>query len=235
MSTKPLFLRYMYMNLEIMVVGGYPMIGSSISMDEMPKQTESAKLSTLKSTAEIRLKNFMQEITGRALVMMESATQHQHGIAMDLVQEAFISLHKSYADKSTEEWYPLFYTILNNKLQDWRRKEARRNQPFSFFKKVSLDDDDIEQLDIVDENTPNPYHFLDQAVTAEEIQDAIAQLPVRQQQAFMLRAWEGFDVQTTAQVMNCSEGSVKTHYHRAIQALRSTLAHMDPHSGESSS
>ena len=27
---------------------------------------------------------------------------------MDLVQEAFIALHKSYADRSTEEWYPYF-------------------------------------------------------------------------------------------------------------------------------
>ena len=90
------------------------------------------------------------------------------------VQEAFISLHKSYADKATEEWYPLFYTILTNKLQDWRRKEARRAQPFSLFKKVSLDDDDIEQLDIVDEQALNPAAFLDQAVTVEEIQAAIA-------------------------------------------------------------
>lgn len=100
-------------------------------MDLAPKQLQSQDASTLKSTAESRLKNFMQDVTGRALVMMESATQSQHGIAMDLVQEAFISLHKSYADRSTEEWYPLFYTILNNKLQDWRRKEMRRNQPFS--------------------------------------------------------------------------------------------------------
>ncbi|WOE33203.1 MULTISPECIES: RNA polymerase sigma factor [unclassified Acinetobacter] len=203
-------------------------------MDEVPKRLPSENSSTLKSTAELRLKNFMQEVTGRALVMMESATHGQDGIAMDLVQESFIALHKSYADKSTEEWYPLFYTILNNKLQDWRRKETRRNQPFSFFKKVSLDDHDMEQLDIVDDNSPNPYTFLDQAVTAEEIQAAIAQLPVRQQQAFMLRVWEGFDTHTTAQIMNCSEGSVKTHYHRAIQALRANLAHMDPYSGESS-
>lgn len=203
-------------------------------MDLAPKQSETKNSSVLKSTAESRLKNFMNEVTGRALVMMESATHGQHGIAMDLVQEAFISLHKAYADKSTDEWYPLFYTILNNKLQDWRRKEARRSQPFSLFRKVSLDDDDVELQDVVDESTPNPFDLLDQAVTADEIQNAIAELPVRQQQAFMLRAWEGFDTHTTAEIMNCSEGSVKTHYHRAIQGLRTALAHLNPHMGGSS-
>ena len=196
-------------------------------MDLAPKQSQPENLSALKSTAEQRLKNFMQDVTGRALVMMENATQGQQGIAMDLVQEAFISLHKSYSEKSTEEWYPLFYTILNNKLQDWRRKEARRSQPFSFFKKVSLDEDDLEIQDVIDEATPSPLEFLDQAVTIEEIQAAIRQLPVRQQQAFMLRAWEGFDTQTTAQIMNCSEGSVKTHYHRATQSLKTILAHLN--------
>lgn len=210
------------------------MTGFSIPMDLAPKQSKPVDSSVLKSTAESRLKNFMQEVTGRALVMMESATHNQHGIAMDLVQEAFISLHKSYAEKSTEEWYPLFYTILNNKLQDWRRKEARRAQPFSFFRKVSLEDDDFEVQDIVDDSTPNPFEFLSQEVTADEIQDAIAQLPVRQQQAFMLRAWEGFDTHTTAQIMNCTEGSVKTHYHRAIQGLRASLAHLNPNLGGSS-
>ncbi len=211
------------------------MTGFSISMDLVPKQPDAEHLSsTHASTAEQRLKFFMQDVTGRALVMMESATQGQQGIAMDLVQEAFISLHKSYRDKSTEEWYPLFYTILNNKLQDWRRKEARRAQPFSFFRKVSLDSGEEEMMDIVDESSPNPSDFLDQAVTAEEIQAAVSKLPVRQQQAFMLRAWEGFDTQTTAEIMDCTEGSVKTHYHRAIQGLRTALAHLNPHMGGSS-
>ncbi|ENU81234.1 MULTISPECIES: RNA polymerase sigma factor [unclassified Acinetobacter] len=201
-------------------------------MDLTPKETKS-ELSQSKTT-EQRLKFFMQDVTGRALVMMENATQGQQGIAMDLVQEAFISLHKSYADKEINEWYPLFYTILNNKLQDWRRKEARRSQPFSLFKKISLDDDSEEILEIEDQQQLNPFDTLDQAVTIEEIQQAIRQLPVRQQQAFMLRAWEGFDTQTTAQIMNCSEGSVKTHYHRAIQGLRTALAHLNPHIGGSS-
>ncbi|VTX71697.1 RNA polymerase sigma factor [Acinetobacter ursingii] len=203
-------------------------------MDLAPKQSGSEVDSVHVNTAEHRLKHFMNEVTGRALVMMESATQGQQGIAMDLVQEAFISLHKSYADKTLDEWYPLFYTILNNKLQDWRRKEARRSNPFSFLKKVSLDSDNDEVIEVVDETTLNPSDFLSQEVTIEEIQEAIAELPLRQQQAFMLRAWEGFDTQTTAQIMNCSEGSVKTHYHRAIQGLRTALAHLNPSLGGSS-
>jgi RNA polymerase sigma-70 factor (ECF subfamily) len=209
------------------------MAGFSISMDLAPKKSQTETASTQTSTSEQRLRFFMQDVTGRALVMMENATQGHNGIAMDLVQEAFISLHKSYADKSTEEWYPLFYTILNNKLQDWRRKEARRASPFSLFRKVDLDSDDEEAMEIVDESTPNPLQFLDQDVTIEEIQEAISQLPVRQQQAFMLRAWEGFDTQTTASIMNCSEGSVKTHYHRAIQGLRTALSHLNPYGGSS--
>ncbi len=209
------------------------MTGFSISMDLAPKKSQSEITSAQTSTVEQRLKFFMQDVTGRALVMMESATQGHNGIAMDLVQEAFISLHKSYSEKSTEEWYPLFYTILNNKLQDWRRKEARRSNPFSLFRKINLDSDDEEAMDIVDESTPNPLHFLNQDVTIEEIQEAISRLPVRQQQAFMLRAWEGFDTQTTASIMNCSEGSVKTHYHRAIQGLKISLSHLNPY-GDSS-
>lgn len=201
-------------------------------MDLAPKQARTEN-GTDCGTVEQRLRFFMQDVTGRALVMMESATQGQQGIAMDLVQEAFISLHKSYADKNTEEWYPLFYTILNNKLQDWRRKEARRANPFSLFKKINLDNDE-EIIDVVDESTPNPLEFLDQEVTMAEIQEAVNKLPVRQQQAFMLRAWEGFDTMTTAQIMNCSEGSVKTHYHRAIQGLRTALQHLNPNTGGSS-
>jgi RNA polymerase sigma-70 factor (ECF subfamily) len=48
-------------------------------------------------------------------------------------------------------------------------------------------------------------------------------LPARQREAFILRYWEEMSVMETAVIMNCSEGSVKTHCSRAIHTLVSIL------------
>jgi len=57
-----------------------------------------------------------------------------------------------------------------------------------------------------------------------EIEEEIKKLPARQREAFLLRYWEELDVSETASAMGCSEGSVKTHCSRAIQALYLALS-----------
>jgi len=68
-----------------------------------------------------------------------------------------------------------------------------------------------------------PGAQLEQAQVLEIIEQELTKLPARQREAFIMRYWDELDVAQTAQVMGCSEGSVKTHCSRATHALAAAL------------
>lgn len=74
-----------------------------------------------------------------------------------------------------------------------------------------------------DDEKNNPINSLIAGKHVALIQSAIEKLPARQREAFLLRYWEEMDIAETAQVMGCSEGSVKTHCSRAVHALAALL------------
>ena len=87
------------------------------------------------------------------------------------------------------------------------------------------DGDPLETLEIEEHsNVPaSPADRLEQSQVMASIEEAVAGLPARQREAFMLRYWEELDVSETAKAMGCSEGSVKTHCSRATHALAKIL------------
>ena len=172
------------------------------------------------------LDDFLASVEKRAFKTAFFATRNQDD-ALDIVQDAMMKLAQSYAHKSIEDWTPLFHRILQTKILDYYRKQKVRNQWLRLFPGFSgSDSDDFNENDVdnaTDHSNTKPDDELLQHRAMETLEQAITNLPQRQQQAFLMRAWEGLNVEETANCMGCSQGSVKTHYSRAVHSLRLVL------------
>lgn len=149
--------------------------------------------------------------------------------ALDIVQEAMLDFVRRYRDKPEAEWPPLFFRVVQSRITDAHRRRTVKNRILSW---LSKDHQDSEAENLF-ENMPdpadvNPLKSLERKTLGTALEAAIGSLPLRQQQAFLLRSWEGLDVAETARAMGCSDGSVKTHYFRAVQALRKELEEFAP-------
>ena len=171
---------------------------------------------------EARLGRFFADVEKRALRIAEIGIRDRDE-AFDLVQDAMIKLARNYADRPDSEWTPLFYRILQNRVRDWQRRQAVRNRVMVFFGRGNEDEDYDPVAAAPDPGGRTPDELLETGEAMESLESAIAGLPGRQREAFMLRTFEGLDVAGTAIAMGCSEGSVKTHYSRAVHSLRATL------------
>jgi RNA polymerase sigma-70 factor, ECF subfamily len=167
------------------------------------------------------LNRFLSDVEGRALRIAEISVRDRDE-ALDLVQEAMIKLARKYADRDSEEWTPLFYRILQNGIRDWHRRRVVKQRVMVFFGNKA--DDDFDPIAAApDPVGRTPEEQLDNQAAMAGLEAAIRSLPARQREAFMLRTFEGLDVAGTATAMGCSDGSVKTHYSRAVHTLRALL------------
>jgi RNA polymerase sigma-70 factor (ECF subfamily) len=168
------------------------------------------------------LEQFLSSVEKRAFKIAQLGLRNDAD-ALDAVQDAMMKLVQSYASRSAEEWRPLFYRILANGIRDMQRRRTVRGRIMAWLPVRAEDDEELDPLAQAPSAEPNPARRLelDQAIGA--LETAIAGLPARQREAFLLRNFEGLDVAETASAMGCSEGSVKTHYFRALETLRARL------------
>src|SRR5579862_4460566 len=169
------------------------------------------------------LNQFLAGVELRAFKIAQAALRHEDD-ALDAVQDAMLQLARAYADRPAEEWKPLFYRILENRIRDMQRRRTVRGRVIAWLPFRGEDEDeDNDPIAAAPSPEPQPVKRLELDEALGALEKALGELPRRQQQAFMLRTLEGLDVAQTAAAMGCSEGSVKTHYFRALQALRAQL------------
>ena len=178
--------------------------------------------SSLYQTREID--KFLAGIERRAFRMAQIALRDPDD-ALDVVQDAMLKLVRSYSGRPPAEWRPLFYRILENGIRDLQRRRSVRARLMAWLPgpREDPEGDAPDPLDAVCDEGPDVPQLLMQAQAMEQLEKSLRALPARQREAFMLRNFEGLDVAETAQAMGCSAGSVKTHYSRAVHALRAAL------------
>jgi len=176
----------------------------------------------LNSAQSQQLEEFLMQAERRAFRMAQLSTRNRED-ALDIVQDAMMQLASKYANKPAEQWAPLFYRILNNRIMDFHRKNSTQSRWRVWFSKNDDEEDGFDPVQHAPSNDLSPVEVADLNDSVERVEQLVQQLSPRQRQAFLLRAWEGMDVAETAKIMECSTGSVKTHYSRAVHYLREQL------------
>lgn len=150
--------------------------------------------------------------------------------ALDIVQDAMLKLAERYAMRPPGELPLLFQRILQNTIRDFYRRQKVRSlwtTPVSalFGADPDSEGDPLETLEVENDSkfSEPPAEQLERSQVLALIEKALERLPSRQRQAFLLRYWEELDVSAAAEIMGCSEGSVKTHCSRATRALATML------------
>lgn len=140
-----------------------------------------------------------------------------HEDADDVLQETFVraftNLRRFDLERPFANW---LYTIAANLCLDRQRRAKREKR---------VDWERVEDTCL--ENAPAPALTPERAVVngelRGEIQDAISRLPDRQRAALVLFEVEGMKVREVAELMQCSEGAVKSTLHRARHRMRDEL------------
>ena len=141
-------------------------------------------------------------------------------------------LVRSYGHKPPGEWGPLFHRVLQSRITDWYRRQGVKNRLFTWLGRLPDGGTNepfagVDPIDAIDTTQAEPWEQLSGEQVGRALQTAIGKLPLRQQQAFMLRQWDGMSVEETARTMGCSQGSVKTHCSRALATLKNALQTLD--------
>ena len=130
----------------------------------------------------------------------------------DLLQASLLRLYRAWPrlDVSVDPDAYLRRIIVNTR-RSWWQVRWRREAP------ARLEPDEPAQAGPVAD-------FAEQYALGQLVRQALARLPRQQRAVLVLRYCEDLPVAEVAALLGCSDGTVKSHAHRGLRALRAELA-----------
>ncbi len=144
----------------------------------------------------------------RVLVRMASLLLGDAGAAEEVVQDAFVKLQVGWSRVREPEKAPAWLrsTVLNGARSRLRHRQVRRRW-----------------LVPVPPLSPSAEAGAMVGDEHRRVLAALRLLPLRQQEALVLKFYVSLSESDIATAMGVSAGTVKTHVHRGLAALQSTL------------
>ena len=184
------------------------------------------------------LNNFLAELQHKAYHVAYGALWDKE-TALDVVQESMLRFVQYYRNKPEADWPALFRSVLNSRINDQRRKRllASSKRRLLSLTGLGLADADRDEH-MAEAELPAVPHEAgisdpEAGVAASQLQhritEALANLAERQRQVFLLREQLGLSIRDTADILGCSENSIKQHHFRALRAMRAQLAEVWEH------
>ena len=144
----------------------------------------------------------------RGLVRLAALLLRETATAEEVVQDAFVAMHGAWRrlDDPERALAYLRRSVVNRARSAHRRHlVAAKHQPTAMGDEASAES-----------------HVMS-AQTRAAVMDALHQLPTRQREVLVLRYYSDLSEAQIADALDISRGAVKSHAHRGMTALRSTL------------
>jgi RNA polymerase sigma-70 factor, ECF subfamily len=145
--------------------------------------------------------------------------------AQDIHQETFLRVYKNLPrfrfECSFSTW---IYRIATNVCMDHLRRNRNRREDCATD--VNVEGEEYDVLNQVSDDRPanNPEQELLRREMGAHILSALERLSPRERMVFELKHFQGLKVRTVSEILNASEGSIKTSLFRATRKLRFRLA-----------
>jgi RNA polymerase sigma-70 factor (sigma-E family) len=148
------------------------------------------------------------------LAVLLTGSPHE---AEDLLQASLVKLYQAWPRLDVADAAPDAYLrkILVNTRRSWWRSRWRQESP-------------VASVPDIADPAPGGGDPADRYALGARVRAALAALPRQQRAVLVLRYAEDLPVAAAAEILGCSQGTVKTHAHRGLRTLRATLGDLDP-------
>ncbi len=139
---------------------------------------------------------------------------HDHTDAEDIAQEAFVRIYQSIRSFRGEAGFGTWmYRIVMNLALN--RSKQRKNMA---ARHVELDEQTVGHLPANNEQMETDLKG--------HIERALHELPTLQRAVVILRHMNGLSTKQVSSILNCSEGTVKTHLFRGLKKMRVSMEYL---------